>query len=1250
MKMKKIFALGILFLLTFPSLVAQFEYLDKKISDEIQMVFANVHSFDIDQDGDIDIISTSASNYGDMVWFENLDNTLSFEMHLIDEDYFFTEVSAGDMDGDGDIDLCVGRKLTDKLVWYENDGNQEFVAHVVSDSMDSPTNANMIDLDGDGDLDIVASSYEDGEILWFKNDGNQVFTEHFIGEDYTKGLKIVDLDQDGDLDVIGKEGTSIQWFKNSGTQNFSDHYIVNSLYGCKGMAVEDLNSDGDLDIIIVAQYGDIIYIENDGSESFTSSVLYEETVNQPTGFDMKDMDNDGDLDFMVSSQFDHTVSWFENDGLDNFTADTLSEYVYGALGILTVDINDDGYLDIISSQKPTMLAGYASEINIFSNNAGNFLQYNVTGVELSHSPMKQSADIDMDGDLDIITLSKFSIFGSPYYKNRMQIHENIGEDRFVHRDLQVIDHENYIYFDVVDIDGDGFLDISMASIGMYVGNTNSVPGEVYWYKNDGTQQFTAMEISSGSNTINYVEMVDFDMDGDQDFMLFNDQLNRMVWLQNDGFQNFTDTNILTSFNPENVSCVDLDQDGDMDFVYGYDWNYGVRWMENDGNQNFASHYIETTQSIKSIALLSVDYDSDGDIDLISASHTTDEIRLYLNDGSANFTASVLINDNFDATSIKLFDFNNDGTQDLILSSGWYTRIYLQYGGLYLLPTENILYGKKMLFADIDMDGDIDVVNGGTSGWGNFIAWLDNLELNDYLHLSIQPFFDENGNGNIDSVDIVSNIGIVEIQPNNFMQYVSSSTTDLYLDVTGSFTISLNVDTNFWEPSDSLYRNIDIDLMQVIDSIIPIGYHNRHELLLNTDITGAWPRCNDTISHYINIQNFGSFIDSGYIEYVLDDSASFITSEPLPTIISGQSLIYGFSDIATTETIPLEIKVHLPGTIDTLLYELEAHVDTSLFTLVDSSYFDEIVRCSFDPNDKQVSPDYGDAGYTLSNGELEYLIRFQNTGNDTAFLVEVRDTLDLNLDISSFNLVTNSHPVTVFIDQSSQAVSFRFENINLTDTITNEEESHGYIKYKIRLLDGLGVSEIIENKAFIYFDENSPIETNTTLNTVFSCQTIASSIELGQNDSTLSVEFDNSYLNDALWIWNEDTLGTFMSNFSFNLVENGLGALKVRLENDLCSIDTTINFQIQGLGTHSYNEMNPISVFPNPTHSEINISVPQQWEKTNVEIRDISGQLLSKYIFGSKKDHKIKLPGVQGGYFLHIWDSKGEKFVFKVFKT
>ncbi len=139
--------------------------------------------------------------------------------------------------------------------------------------------------------------------------------------------------------------------------------------------------------------------------------------------------------------------------------------------------------------------------------------------------------------------------------------------------------------------------------------------------------------------------------------------------------------------------------------------------------------------------------------------------------------------------------------------------------------------------------------------------------------------------------------------------------------------------------------------------------------------------------------------------------------------------------------------------------------------------------AIDPNDKQAVPMGYDLEHYIGRGvALDYKIRFQNTGTDTAFTVVVRDTLSPWLDAVSVRPGPASHPYTWQM-LGSGVLQFRFENIFLPDSNTNLAASNGYVTFHIDQKPDVPLQTLIENRAAIYFDFNAPVLTNTTFHRV-----------------------------------------------------------------------------------------------------------------------------------------------------------------------
>ena len=139
--------------------------------------------------------------------------------------------------------------------------------------------------------------------------------------------------------------------------------------------------------------------------------------------------------------------------------------------------------------------------------------------------------------------------------------------------------------------------------------------------------------------------------------------------------------------------------------------------------------------------------------------------------------------------------------------------------------------------------------------------------------------------------------------------------------------------------------------------------------------------------------------------------------------------------------------------------------------------------SYDPNDKQGFPlGVLDEHYIPLEQPIEYLIRFQNTGTDTAFTVVIRDTLDAGFDLNSIRPLGSSHPYT-FSLLGQNVARFEFANILLPDSNVNEAASHGYVKFSIEPKRETINGTVVQNQAAIYFDFNAPIITNRTWHTL-----------------------------------------------------------------------------------------------------------------------------------------------------------------------
>ncbi len=139
--------------------------------------------------------------------------------------------------------------------------------------------------------------------------------------------------------------------------------------------------------------------------------------------------------------------------------------------------------------------------------------------------------------------------------------------------------------------------------------------------------------------------------------------------------------------------------------------------------------------------------------------------------------------------------------------------------------------------------------------------------------------------------------------------------------------------------------------------------------------------------------------------------------------------------------------------------------------------------SYDPNDKRNFPaGEGEDHFVLANTDIEYHIRFQNTGTFYAQNVVIVDTLSGVFDLSTLRLGASSHPYELEISDE-RTLNFIFNDIMLPDSTTDLAGSQGFVSFYLGQVSDLPDGTLLENEAAIYFDFNDPIITNRALLTI-----------------------------------------------------------------------------------------------------------------------------------------------------------------------
>jgi hypothetical protein len=345
---------------------------------------------------------------------------------------------------------------------------------------------------------------------------------------------------------------------------------------------------------------------------------------------------------------------------------------------------------------------------------------------------------------------------------------------------------------------------------------------------------------------------------------------------------------------------------------------------------------------------------------------------------------------------------------------------------------------------------------------------------------------------VDTNDIgIQNISIT-IQPGNFTTFTDASG---YYQFNG---LAYNTYTLTHNNNLSSYQNLcgttaTLNLTSS-SSILTHDFLDTAKIFVNYDVYASAfcivPGNDSTTNHRsIYIYNNNNSFGIQATLYVKLDSFQYYTySVPAPSSISGDTLFYIFNTPSTYQNV----KIHYNIPLAALGNSMKNRFGLMNWTGIDSNVtnnHDSVINnfcASYDPNDKAVTPQGKTSnGYiTKAQNELTYLIRFQNTGNLAATHVILYDTIDINkLNLNSLQVVGYSHPYEIEV-LNNHVVKFKFLNIMLPDSGTNYEASQGYINFKINTKSNVLVGDQIKNKVAIYFDNNPPVITNQTLNTIY----------------------------------------------------------------------------------------------------------------------------------------------------------------------
>lgn len=325
-----------------------------------------------------------------------------------------------------------------------------------------------------------------------------------------------------------------------------------------------------------------------------------------------DLDQDGDMDIIaVNSSINAEISWWNNNGTNEFTKVTIRDDLYKLRSVRAEDINDDQHIDLV-------VAIYGENKIIYLENNGDesFTDYTVDANFVGAHTI-DIKDVNNDGKLDILC-SGFDFY---YHNGEIAWWENDGispigwtknliSDRF--------QQSPFVYGE--DMDGDGDMDV------IACGELND---EILWWENDGDENFTEHMVDSIMNGIHTVFARDVDLDGDMDILGAACIGSQIAWYENNGSQTFIKHNLGYFAGALWLDAVDLDNDGDRDLIGAPQGANQLAWWENNGNQQFIKHNFTSTFT-QSFCVVPAMMDNDNDTDLIAIGWQSNTISWFEN--------------------------------------------------------------------------------------------------------------------------------------------------------------------------------------------------------------------------------------------------------------------------------------------------------------------------------------------------------------------------------------------------------------------------------------------------------------------------------------------------------------------------------------------------------------------------------------------------------------------------------------------
>jgi len=563
--------------------------------------------FDIDDDGDEDVVHTSTTYLG--VFANNGDGTLAARVDYPCGPNWTYTPGVADFDGDGDYDLACPNYGYDTLRVMFNDGAGAFDSVVGYPTGNNPSHVAVADLNGDGHADVAIGGYggSGDEITLHFNNGDGTFADSVLISLPSRAICIAaaDIDEDGDNDLIASQwsesDSAVVVMRNDGSGAFAAPELYMGAYP-QAIKAHDFDKDGHLDLAIGGGHGCVDIKYNDGGGDFSGPEKIT-TSNRSIAVECADLNGDGYPDIAVGNNLSRNVSVFMNNQDSTFAAPVGWSMGTGLNDLILADIDNQNGLDMITADYD------ADSVSVQINNGNGMFTGAPYTYAVGNAPNRVvAADIDGDTYLDLVTVNKESDDLSILYNN--------GDGTFADAvSLPVgVEPVELIAFDV---DDDGDQDLVYNFHGTY-----TVDGGIVILVNDGAGNFSEGADINAREYVSTLAAYDVTGDGYKDILTAYSGILYMNASNGDG--TFADSACYyTGTEPYEIIAGDYDLDGDLDLAMANGYSGFNSVMYNYGNGTFMNpiNYLINDYNFE---IAQGDLDQDGDLDLISIT-TTSEI-------------------------------------------------------------------------------------------------------------------------------------------------------------------------------------------------------------------------------------------------------------------------------------------------------------------------------------------------------------------------------------------------------------------------------------------------------------------------------------------------------------------------------------------------------------------------------------------------------------------------------------------------